>query len=105
MVQEVLWLPLKEARENLRESTAPTLSLDCREDLWTAFLGTQREVCAPRATSRLFWSLPGLCQILAFPRTSPRGLGGSPGPHFLPGDINQLSNSPEAYTGVFRLRF
>lgn len=46
----------------------------------------------------LFWSLPGRCQILAFPRTSPSGLGGSPGPHFLPGDINQLSNSPEAST-------
>ena len=43
----------------------------------------------------LFWSLLGLCQILASPRTSPRGLGGSPGPRFLPGEINQLSNCPD----------
>lgn len=49
-------------------------------------------VCSAGPPAWLFWSLPGLCQSPAFPRTSPKGLGGSPGPHFLPGEINQLSN-------------
>lgn len=44
----------------------------------------------------LFWSLPGLCQIPTSPRTSPKGLRGGQGPHFLPGQINQLSNCPDA---------
>lgn len=52
-------------------------------------------VCWAGPPAWLFWSLPGPCQILVSPRTSPKALGGSPGPHFLPGEINQLSNCPD----------
>lgn len=44
---EVLWLPLGKP-ERISETPQPQgFSLAWREDLWPAFLGTQREVCAP----------------------------------------------------------
>ena len=52
-------------------------------------------VCWAGPPAWLFWSLPSLCQILASPKTSPKSLGGSLDPHFLPGEINQLSTRPD----------
>lgn len=86
------WGSQREALRGLRWRPAPEASS------WT---GGEPVGCPPGHSeggvcwAGLFWSLLGLCQILASPRTSPRGLGGSPGPRFLPGEINQLSNCPD----------
>lgn len=80
--QEVLWLPLGKP-ERVSENPQPqSFSLDGREDLWAAFLGTQREACAPRATSLAILVTARPLPDLGLPQHQPQRLGRQPGPPF-----------------------
>lgn len=89
-------IPTREARENLRVATAPKLQPGLERGPVGRLPGhSEGGVYSAGPPGWLFWLLPGLCQIPAFPRTNPKGPGGNSGPHFLPGEINQLSNRPD----------
>lgn len=80
--QEVLRLPVGKP-ERISENPQPqSFSLDWREDLWAAFLGTQREVCARQATRLAILVTARPLPVPGLPQDQPQRFGRQPGPPF-----------------------